>query len=100
MKDFSHITKFENILNTYGENLQELNKALNEIKELIPKYQSLIEYYYSEQRDKDLSADEKGEIPEKLNRGVLSEDAIYNTILDSQDTAIKMLEIAILMLKS
>ena len=40
MKDFSHITKFENILNTYGENLQELNKALNEIKELIPKYQS------------------------------------------------------------
>ena len=100
MKDFSHITKFEDILNTQDENLKKLDTLLDETKELIPKYQSLIEYYYSEQRDEDLEADEKGEIPKKLNRGVLSEDSIYNTILDHREVAIKMLEIATLMLKA
>ena len=50
-----------------------------EIKEDI---RLLDEYYKSESWRNDFEADEKGELPGTLNRGVLSEDAIYNVLTE------------------
>ena len=42
--------------------------------------QSLIDYYESGQWLKDYEADERGELPRDLKRGVLSQDGIYDLI--------------------
>ena len=39
--------------------------------------QKLEEYYTSQQWKDDFAMDEEGEFPDKLRRGVLSEDGIY-----------------------
>jgi hypothetical protein len=39
-----------------------------------------LENYYSSDWLDDFEADEKGELPEDLKRGVLSEDALYNLL--------------------
>lgn len=98
MKDYKHITKYENILNDHLKTIKKLEKWLNKAENL--EYKELIEYYYSDQRDRDLKDDSKGKIPENLPRGVLSEDGIYNMIMDYKDIAFKMLEVATKMLKA
>lgn len=100
MKDYSHISKFEDILNSHIDIINKTDEILGILENLIPKYNELIEYYYSNQRKKDLKDDERGKIPDFINRGVLSEDEIYNTMIDRQRVAIKMLETATLMLKA
>ena len=42
--------------------------------------QKLEEYYTSQQWKDDFAMDEAGEFPDKLKRGVLSEDGIYNLL--------------------
>ena len=46
------------------------------------KIEILIQYYESEQWKNDYSADERGELPADLKRGVLSEDGVYNLLND------------------
>ena len=42
--------------------------------------QKLEDYYKSQQWKDDFAMDEAGEFPDKLKRGVLSEDGIYNLL--------------------
>ncbi|MCZ6111823.1 DUF4298 domain-containing protein [Campylobacter ureolyticus] len=56
--------------------------------------------YYGKQRNDDLEADRKGEIPTDLKRAVLSEDEIYNMMIDYRESAIEMIEIATKMLRA
>ena len=44
------------------------------------KLRMLIEYYESGQWLKDYESDERGELPDDLKRGVLSQDGIYNLL--------------------
>ena len=46
------------------------------------KIRILIQYYESEQWKMDYAADERGELPADLKRGVLSEDGVYNLLND------------------
>jgi len=43
----------------------------------------LSEYYFGPQWIADYEADERGELPQNLKRGVLSEDALYNLICEN-----------------
>lgn len=100
MKDFSHIRSFENNLEFQLSALGTLDKTLKMMKKSLKEYKKLMEYYYSEQRKQDLTADERGGIPDDLQRGVLSEDAIYNMMISYRETALDMMEIALAMLKA
>ena len=65
----------------------EVQKALAERVDiedalLQEKIGILIQYYESEQWKNDYSADERGELPADLKRGVLSEDGVYNLLND------------------
>ena len=42
--------------------------------------QALIDYYESGQWLKDYEADERGELPQNLKRGVLSQDGLWNLL--------------------
>ena len=99
MKKYEHITKNENILNEQIEKLGELENLLKYFEEYFNEYESLLNYYYSDERSQDLQDDEQHLIPDDLPRGVLSEDGIYNFIIDYRETAIHMLEVATKMLK-
>lgn len=100
MEKYAHITKMENILVQQEQMLQELNRLLDEADSHREEYRNLLEYYYSEQRTQDLEDDAARRIPEDMPRGVLSEDAIFDLIGDCRDTAIRMLETAVQMLKA
>ncbi len=43
---------------------------------------------------KDFEADEAGKLPSDLKRGVLSEDAVYDLIIDNRDLVVRMMRIA------
>lgn len=99
MNKFEHISKMEDILNNHQHKVDEIYNNLEYIENHQEEYKSLIEYYYSEQRNQDLKDDENNLIPKTLNRGVLSEDAIYNLMTDYYELSVKMLEVATEILK-
>lgn len=99
MEKYEHITKMENIMVQQEETLKDMNQLLDEIDAHREEYRSLIAYYYSEQRSQDCEDDSNHLIPEDMNRGVLSEDGIFDLVGDYRDTAFRMLEIAVQMLK-
>lgn len=94
MKDYSHITEMENIMDNHNEKIEELNKLLDYLKDNMDDFEKLIDYYYSDQRNQDLKDDEEGLIDQNLKRGVLSEDAIYDLISEYYECNVKMLELA------
>lgn len=82
-----------------NEGLKEMNQLLERLDTQRGEYRELIAYYYSEQRNQDLKDDSDHLIPDEIHRGVLSEDEIYDLMGEYRDTAIRMLEIGIRMVK-
>ncbi len=100
MKNYEHITKYENTMVEHQAKLQELSEILKYLKEHQDDYKALLNYYYySEERNQDLEDDEKHLIPEDLKRGVLSEDGVYNLSHEYRESAIEMMEVALEMIK-
>lgn len=79
-KDFKHISDMEKIFDEVLDAQDYLDKAIENYKKLQPKIQKLDKYYSSKQWKDDFAADERGEIPVSMKRGVLSEDGIYNML--------------------
>ena len=100
MKPYQHITQMEEILNSQTEKLAQLNELLEYFNQNAEQYQALVDYYYSDQREQDLADDAAHHIPEDLNRGVLSEDGIWNLMEDHYGTAVHMMEIGLAMIKA
>ena len=67
---------FDEVQNVLAEGVDIEDALLQE------KIEILIQYYESEQWKTDYSADERGELPADLKRGVLSEDGVYNLLND------------------
>ena len=67
---------FDEVQNALAEGVDIEDALLQE------KIEILIQYYESEQWKNDYSADERGELPADLKRGVLSEDGVYNVLND------------------
>lgn len=100
MTDYTHITKMEHILNEQTEKIEALENILDFMEENTDRYQALIEYYYSEQREQDLEDDKNNRIPKTLHRGVLSEDSIYDLMGDYYHCGLRLIEVGLKMLKS
>lgn len=99
MEKYAHIEKMEDILVSHEDMLQKLGGLLDTLEASQKDYTALIEYYYSDQRNQDLQDEENNLIPKTMRRGVLSEDEIFDLVGDYRDTALRMAEIAIGMLK-
>ena len=73
------------------KHLDEASKAIRELSDALTKYEwardayyKLQEYYDSELWLRDFEADEAGELPKDLKRGVLSEDAVFDLITEHE----------------
>ncbi|MBP4142529.1 DUF4298 domain-containing protein [Flavobacterium sp. P4023] len=83
------ITKMENILDELTLLVEISNKALNDLEGSVEKLKEL-KVYYEKQYMLDFQADERGEIPKDLKRGVLSEDLVHILLTDLFELSHKM----------
>lgn len=77
------IQHMEELLNTCSSNIESLFHALEQYKECYPQYKELIDYYSNGLWQQDYEDDTNGKIPQDMKRGVLSQDAVYDLILDT-----------------
>ena len=75
-----HIYQMESILDKAIQKMDALEKNIAEYKEFQSEIHKLEVYYTSRQWKEDFAADVAGEYPDKLKRGVLSEDGIWNML--------------------
>ena len=87
MEQIERISKMEERLNKV---IQELSTALEKYQSVRNDIQILNEYLGSKEWRSDLQADEDGLLLQNLNRGVLSEDGIWNTIEANRELLEKM----------
>ena len=99
MEHISEITRMEHHLNDASAALADFAAALEKLQAAQIWIHELERYYGSEEWHRHRSADDHGELPAGLPRGVLSEDAIYDLLSDNHELAIQMLETAAQILK-
>ena len=75
-----HIYMMESILDKATQMMDALEKKISEYEAFQTEIQKLKAYYTSRQWKDDLAMDEAGKFPEKLKRGVLSVDGIWNIL--------------------
>ena len=90
------INEMESILDECREVLDELGHSLDHLKRMEGRMGQLFSYYGSEAWYEDRDT----ELPSDVKAGVLSEDLIYDTIIDTRDVSFRMLEMATDMLKN
>lgn len=79
------ITRIASMEQCFDEVLEMINNSQEEIYKDVSirkKLQVLSDYYENGLWLHDYECDEKGELPDNLKRGVLSEDALYNLLSD------------------
>ena len=75
-----HIFVMESILEKATQKMDALEKKIEEYEAFQAEIRKLVAYYTSPQWKADFAADEAGQYPDKLKRGVLSEDGIWNML--------------------
>ena len=86
--DLQRIKDFEYKFNEVSRVLAALDMALDEFAGVKNYIDDLREYMESGQWKADFEADERGEIPSDIERGVLSEDGLYD-LLDEVDRILR-----------
>ena len=93
------ISEMEKTFDEAAAALAEFETHLTAFEEAQPTIGTLAAYYGSIDWFEDRDADEAGELPANLKRGVLGEDLPYDLLLDYHDIAVRMLELATRALK-
>ena len=83
MDQTGRIQEMEERLNRAAEALARLDSALEDLEGLRQDLAALADYYEGPLWREDLAADEAGELPSSLRRGVLSEDGLYDLLLEA-----------------
>ena len=95
----ARIKEMEQALDDASVALQGFEQDLDDFEAAQPAIEALADYYGSEEWFEDREADEAGELPTDLERGVLGEDLAYDVLVSYHDMAIRMLEVATRALK-
>ena len=90
------IRQMETSLNAIRQAARDLQAQLEQLKACGQAAKDLYAYYGSE----DWYQDREAELPEGMQAGVLSEDAVYDSITELRDTAFDMLELGTDVLKN
>ncbi|WP_394271557.1 DUF4298 domain-containing protein [Anaerococcus nagyae] len=92
--NYEHIKEYTKIYEEHQKLLEDLSKSLKDFKDHQKELEKLEKYYYSEDFIKDHDASNKGEIPDDINQGILTEDAIYDLLGDNYYMARELLDLA------
>lgn len=99
MGNIERISTMEKHLNDYNYALARLEDALDQFEKKQTDLAVLSEYYGSETWYADRESDEEGKLPPTLARGVLTEDLVYNALMENHTVSIKLLEVATKIIK-
>ena len=88
----ARIKEMERAFDKASRVLSKLDKALDEYDAVKSRIAPLNEYLDSGQWREDYEADERGEIPSDMKRGVLSEDVLYNLLTDADRISARIKE--------
>ena len=92
-------TEMEQALDAGTAAVSRMEETLDELDSLKERIAALSDYYGSEEWFGDVEAHGEQRLPSELKCGVLSEDLVYNMIIDARAQAIRMLELAAYLLK-
>ena len=81
----NRITENENLFDNAASEVKQLAQALEACQELPAHIAALEAYLDSGAWREDYEADERGEVPTELKRGVLSQDALYDLLTDYRE---------------
>ena len=82
-----HIYAMESILDKATQKIDTLEKKIEEFEAFQSEIRKLEAYYTSQQWKDDYAVDEAGTFPDKLKRGVLSQDGIWNMLERNRELA-------------
>lgn len=82
MNQIERISHMEAILDEAAAAVSALDQALDGYEAVRDRLAELDGYYSGGQWRRDYDDDSAGKIPADLKRGVLSEDAVYNLLID------------------
>ena len=85
MEQLERIAAMEARLNRLLQWQAELARLLDALPQLREDEEILADYLESADWRADFEADERGELPEELPRGVLSEDGIYDALATQRE---------------
>ena len=85
IEQINRITEMETRLNNTTDAVHSLSDAVEKYLSAIENIKVLEKYYTSPLWLKDFTADENGEFPADLKRGVLSEDGICNLLFENKE---------------
>lgn len=88
----ARIKEMERAFDKASRVLSKLDKALDKYDAVKSRIAALNEYLDSGQWREDYEADERGEIPSDMKRGVLSEDGLYNLLTDADRIAGRIID--------
>ena len=77
------ISKMEDRLDEATRVLGKLNEVVGEFEDFKDELEVLKDYMESGEWKEDYEADEAGQLPSDLKRGILSEDGLYNLLHDA-----------------
>ena len=92
MEQIERIKKMEERLNRSSRVVEKLSAALDDYIETLEDIRALESYYGSEEWKKDFDDEEANRLPKDLERGVVSEDAIWNMLEDHRNLKARMEE--------
>lgn len=87
------ILEMESRLNACRRSMKQLSGVLDVFETALQDYDELSTYYSSALWMEDFEADEKGQLPAQLRRGVLSEDAVYDMMDDFRRLTERMIRL-------
>lgn len=93
-KQLARIDEYEQILSSSINIISNISKALSEYQHIQPSINKLAKYYGSKEWFDDLKDYDNNKLPKDINAGILSEDGIYNMLLDNEEIALDMQEIS------
>lgn len=99
MANIKKIQEMEKILENHRKSLDDFDKALDSFKESQKEYQKLSDYYSSSEYMSDLEDSNEGKIDPNISQGIYSEDLVFDLIGDNYQTAVKMLDIGLDIIK-
>ena len=93
MNQIERITEMERCLDVSAEAVRKMTAALDEYEAAQKAYRKLCDYYDSGRWIKDFQDDEAGKLPADLKRGVLSEDAVYDLLMEDHELKVRMMKL-------